>query len=93
MEEAAGDRPRIGRILTDAAAIGTAAGRTLDWRTRPTEGFNYYPNSAWTNMLWVGGYNFETPPPQVATDGAITPYPPTGARTLNSRTAYFFMAV
>ena len=84
---------RMQKILTDAAAIGTAAGRTLDWRTRPSEGFNYYPNSAWTNMLWVGGYNFETPPPQVAADGAITSYPATGTSTLNSRTAYFFMAV
>ena len=43
-------------------------------------------------MLFVGGYNFETPPPEVSADGTITPYPPTGARTLNSRTAMFFYA-
>ena len=83
---------RMKKILTDAAAIGTAAARTLDWRPRPAEGFSYYPNSAWTITLWVGGYNFETPPPEVSATGAITVNPPTGARTLNSRTAIFFYA-
>ena len=43
-------------------------------------------------MLWAGGYNFETPPPEVSATGAITVNPPTGARTLNSRTAMFFYA-
>jgi len=83
---------RMKKILTDAAAIGTAAARTLDWRARPAEGWPYYPNSSWTTMLWAGGYNFETPPPQVSADGTITVNPPTGARTLNSRTAMFFYA-
>ncbi len=57
---------RMKKILTDAAAIGTAAGRTLNWNSRPSEEFQYYPKSAWINMLFVGGYNFETPPPQVS---------------------------
>jgi hypothetical protein len=83
---------RMKKILTDAAAIGTAAARTIDWHPRPTEGFSYYPNSSWVEPLFVGGYNFETPPPQVSPDGVITPYPPTGARTLNSRTSFFFYA-
>ena len=83
---------RMKKILTDAAAIGTAVGRTVNWRARPAEGFAYYPNSAWTSMLWVGGYNFETPPPEVSANGTITVNPPTGARTLNSRTAMFFYA-
>ena len=59
---------RMKKILTDAAAIGTAAARTVNWRARPAEGWSYYPNSAWTSMLWVGGYNFETPPPEVSAD-------------------------
>ena len=59
---------RMKKILTDAAAIGTAAARTVNWRARPAEGCSYYPNSAWTTMLWVGGYNFETPPPEVSAD-------------------------
>ena len=83
---------RMKKILTDAAAIGTAAARTVNWRARPAEGWAYYPNSAWTSMLWVGGYNFETAPPEVSADGKITVNPPTGARTLDSRTAMFFYA-
>ena len=83
---------RMKTILTDAAAIGTAAARSLTWRPRAAEGWSYYPNSAWTSMLWVGGYNFETPPPEVSATGTITVNPPTGARTLNSRTAMFFYA-
>lgn len=34
---------RMKKILTDAAAIGTAAGRTLDWNARPAEGFFTIP--------------------------------------------------
>ena len=83
---------RMKKILTDAAAIGTAAGRTLNWRSRESEGWAYYPGSAWLNMLWAGGYTFETPPPQVSADGTITPYPAPGYRTLNSRTGFFFYA-
>lgn len=83
---------RMKKILTDAAAIGTAAGRTLDWNARPAEGFFYYPNSAWTEPLFVGGYNFETPPPEVSATGTIKVNPPTGARTLNARTSFFFVA-
>ena len=81
---------RMKKILTDAAAIGTAAARTLNWNDRPSEGGFYYPNSAWFNPLFIGGYNFETPPPQVSAEGVITPYSPTGARTLHVRTAFFF---
>ena len=40
-------------------------------------------------MLWVGGYIFETPPPQVTREG-IEPYPATGVRALNARTAFFY---
>jgi hypothetical protein len=83
---------RMKKILTDAAAIGSATGRTLNWNSRSSEGWFYYPGSAWMNMLFAGGYNFETPPPQVSADGTITPYPPTGYRTLNARTAMFFYA-
>jgi hypothetical protein len=83
---------RMKKILTDAAAIGTASARTLGWLTRPAEGFYYYPNSAWTEPLFVGGYNFETPPPEVSADGKITVNPPTGARTLNARSSFFFTA-
>ena len=81
---------RMKKILTDAAAIGNAAARTLNFKWRPSDGGYYYPNSTWFNPLFLGGYNMETPPPEVSADGVITPNPPTGARTLNVRTVMFF---
>jgi hypothetical protein len=83
---------RMKTILTNAAAIGSATGRTMNWRPRESEGFQYYPGSAWTNYLFVGGYNFETPPPQVSASGVVTPYPSTGYRTLDARTGMFYYA-
>jgi len=83
---------RMRKILTEAAAIATATTRTLNWRARESEGFAYYPGSAWLNYLFVGGYTFETPPAQVSPDGVVTPCPPTGYRTLHPRTAMFFYA-
>jgi hypothetical protein len=70
---------RMKKILTDAAAIGSATGRTLNWSPRESLEWSYYPNSHWTNPLFQGGYNFETPPPEVSADGTITVNPPTGA--------------
>ena len=81
---------RMKKILTDAAAIGNAAARTLNFRWRPSDGGYYYRNSTWFNPLFLGGYTMETPPPEVSADGVITPNPPTGARTLNVRTVMFF---
>ncbi len=49
---------RMRGILDDAAAIGTAMSRTVMFDSK---GMEYYPDSAWTNMLFGGGYNFETP--------------------------------
>ena len=60
---------RIKKILTDAAAIGNAAARTLNFKWRPSDGGYYYPNSTWFNPLFLGGYNMETPPPEVSADG------------------------
>ncbi|HBG99009.1 MAG TPA: DUF1254 domain-containing protein [Rhodobacteraceae bacterium] len=85
---APGDRMRA--ILTDAAAVGQATGRVLNWRpygVHPDRA--YYEGSMWGNMLWEGGAFFETPPP-VFEDGMFKPLPPTGARTLDSRTAFYY---
>src|SRR5271156_2745532 len=71
---------RMRKILTEAAAVGPATGRSLNWHARESD-FYYYPDSAWTNYLFVGGYTFETPPPQVSAAGVVKPYPPTGYRT------------
>jgi hypothetical protein len=82
---------RMRAILTEAAAIGTATSRTFSWLPRAAEGFAYYPNSNWVNALWVGGYEFSTPPPMVTADG-VRPFPPVPYRTLNSRAGFFFYA-
>jgi hypothetical protein len=81
---------RMKKILADAAAVGSAAGRALNWRfglAHPD--WAYYPDSNWGNMLFQGGAYFETPPPAFE-DGMFKPYPPTGARTLDSRIAFYY---
>jgi hypothetical protein len=82
---------RMRKILTDAAAVGNAAGRMLNWRyTVAHPEWSYYPNSMWGNMLWEGGANFETPPPEFTREGLFKPFPATGARTLDSRIAFYY---
>lgn len=81
---------RMKKILTEAAAVGNAAGRALNWRYSQAHDWNYYPGSNWGNMLWAGGANFETPPPLFTREGMFKPLPPTGARTLDSRTAFYY---
>ena len=80
---------RMKKVLTDAAAVGNAASRMLNWRLTEHPGWAYYPNSTWGSMLWEGGFDFQTPPPMVTKEG-IKPFPPTGARTLDSRTAFYY---
>jgi len=81
---------RMVKILTDAAAVGNAAGRVLNWRPRASLDWTYYPGSSWANMLWQGGANFETPPPMITKEGFFKLLPATGARTLDSRTAFYY---
>ena len=82
---------RMKKILTDAAAVGNATGRVLNWRSSvPHPEWAYYPGSMWSSMLWEGGANFETPPPEFTREGMFKPLPPTGARTLDSRTAFYY---
>jgi hypothetical protein len=81
---------RMRKALTDAAAVGNAAGRALNWRANDVAGWAYYPSSGWSNMLWQGGANFETPPPEITKEGFFKPLPPTGARTLDSKTAFYY---
>jgi hypothetical protein len=49
----------------------------------------YYPGSSWWNYLFVTGHQFETPIPMITREG-VKPYPPTGYRTLNARTNFFY---
>ncbi|NHF74760.1 DUF1254 domain-containing protein [Paracoccus sp. 12-3] len=81
---------RMKAILTDAAAVGQATGRALNWRyAMKHPEWAYYDGSHWGNMLWEGGAFFETPPP-LFEDGAFKPLEPTGARTLDSRAAFYY---
>ena len=82
---------RMKKILTEAAASAAAMSRTLSYLPRESEGCGLYPGSSWNNCLWVGGYTMETPPPMITKEG-VKPFPPTGAKTLNARTAFFYYA-
>ena len=73
-------------------AIANGAGRTVSFRPRESEGFGYYsPTSKWLNPLFVGGYDFTRPPPEITKEG-VKPYPYTGAHTLDARAAFFYVA-
>jgi hypothetical protein len=49
----------------------------------------YYPGSGWQKMLFDVGYEFETPIPLITPEG-VKPFPPTGYRTLDARTDFFY---
>ncbi len=81
--------PRMKKILTEAAALGNATSRTLFLAPPRDAGWYYYPNSGWMNYLFLTGYEFETPIPEITASG-VKPYPPTGYRTLDARTNFFY---
>ena len=61
---------RMKKILTEALAVANAASRAMSIGGRPSEGFGYYgADSKWVNGLFVGGYEFMTPPPEITKDG------------------------
>jgi len=83
---------RMKKILTSAIAVANAASRANTFNPRDAEGFNYYgPTSNWVNSLFTGGYEFMTPPPEVTAEG-VKPYPSDGARKLNARIWFFYLA-
>ena len=69
------------RILTEALALANATSRSLFMRARDSSWY-LYPDSGWTNYLFITGSEFETPIPEVTREG-VKPFPPTGYRTLN----------
>jgi len=79
---------RMKKILTEAIAVANATSRTLFMSPRNPEWY-LYPNSGWMNYLFLTGYQFETPIPEITTSG-VKPYPPTGYRTLDARTSFFY---
>jgi hypothetical protein len=79
---------RMRKIMTEALAVANAASRTLFMSPRDPSWY-YYPGSAWWNYLFETGYQFETPIPLITREGA-KPFPPTGYRTLDARTNFFY---
>jgi hypothetical protein len=79
---------RMKKILTEALAVANATSRSLLMNPRDPSWF-FYSGSAWYNFLFVTGSEFETPIPRVTREG-VEPFPPTGYRTLDARTAFFY---
>jgi hypothetical protein len=81
---------RMKKILAEAAAVGNAASRTL-FMSQPRDPSWYYygEQSNWWNMMFQTGAGFETPIPMITREG-VKPFPPTGYRQLDGRTAFFY---
>jgi hypothetical protein len=79
---------RMKKILTEALAVANATSRSLFVNPRAADWY-YYPGSSWMNPLFVSGSEFETPIPMITREGA-KPFPPTGYRTLDARSAFFY---
>ena len=58
-----------------------------------SSGAAFYPDtkSNWSNPLFVGGYQFMDPAPEI-TKEEVKPFASTGARTLDGRTSFFYLA-
>lgn len=79
---------RMKRIMGEALKLANASSRTLFMSPRHDEWY-YYPDSAWYNWLFETGYEFETPIPEITEEG-VKPHPPTGYRTMDARTTFFY---
>ena len=79
---------RMKKIITEALAVANATSRSLFMNPREADWY-YYPGSSWSNFLFVTGYEFETPIPMITREG-VKPFPPTGYRTLDARSTFFY---
>ena len=82
---------RMRAILEEAVVLGDATARTIAYAPREKEGFSYYEGSAWFNPLFVGGYEFLDPPPQITPQGVVAAESD-GARKLESRISFLYLA-
>ena len=81
---------RMKGILEEAVKVANATGRTLSFDPRDPDWY-WYEGSQWWNPLFEGGYDFETPLPEITKDGA-KPFPPTGYKQNDARTSFFYAA-
>ena len=79
---------RMKKIMTEALAVANATSRSLFMSPRDPSWF-YYPGSSWSNLLFQTGYEFETPIPEITREG-VKPFAPTGYRTMDGRTYFFY---
>ena len=79
---------RMKQTMTEALTLANATARSLFIAPRDPSWY-FYPGSAWSNFLFQVGYEFETPIPEITKEG-VKPYPPTGYRTMDARTAFFY---
>jgi len=79
---------RMKKIMSEALNVANATTRTLFMASRDESWF-YYPDSSWINYLFVTGYEFETPIPEITAEG-VKPLPPTGYRTMSARSNFFY---
>jgi len=79
---------RMKKILTEALQVANATSRSLFISARDRSWY-YYDNGNWRNLLFVNGYEFETPIPMITKEG-VKPFPATGYRQLDARSAFFY---
>ena len=79
---------RMKKILTEAVVSANATSRSLFMNPRDPSWY-FYPGSAWNNVLFVSGHEFETPIPMITKEGP-KPFPPTGYRQLDARRWFFY---
>ncbi len=79
---------RMKKILSEAIDQADATSRSLFMSPRDKSWY-YYPDASWQNMLFATGHEFETPIPMITKDG-VKPFPTTGYRQLDARTAFFY---
>jgi hypothetical protein len=84
---------RLRSILEAAVTTANAASRMCGVGAHPDDRWRYYDEpTAWWNPLFEGGFEFLDPPPNIAADGTVDPYPALHTRRLNARTAMFYSA-
>ena len=81
---------RMKKIMTDAVTVGSATLRAISFNGRASEKFYYYGNnSTWFNPLFVGGYSWNVPPPEITKEG-VKPAFNDGANKINARNSFFY---
>ena len=79
-------------ILERAIEVANGVARMHGLAAGPRSQMRAYEDSAWWNMLFAGGYNFTTPPPNILADGSVKQIPTDGAIKLSNRTSFFYTA-